>query len=633
MLRRLRGLSPFGPIFGKELRVAARRRRNYLLRVLYLVGLLLFLFLAYEITASEHNSGGLAARTQAQEQLGWCFFMFFSMFCVIAMALIGPVVTSTAINQERQAKTFHVLLMTPMTAWQIVSGKLFSRLLTPLTLIGLSMPVLALVRLLGGVELEQMFGVVALCIVTAMMAAAIGLFCSILLRRAYAVILLSYFIMGVVYVFIPVMTIALLAPRGGMGKMPLFMFLGTYNPFWSTGMLASGQFMRMFPVNWYWCVIGHLIATALLLFLSSLLVRRLARREGEVGTTTGAGVVVPPPPQPLIEPLIPPDPSAPPLPSSRIVERIERTRKKNRTVSDHPILWRELRRPLLARNWQKGAGVIIALVLFAISYFAGWANDAIQHRDTHIAFAFVFHLLLIVLTAVLSATAIAQEKEGDTWTVLLASPLSGAAIVWGKAAGVASRLFWPLLLFSAHFLVFALFGVIPWSVAFITIWVMLSFNAVWLATGIFLSLHFRKVTVAVIVNLALPLAAYGAAALVMQVIDAWLEMSGSFVSQIQWWLPWYYLLEAIDKIRVLGTGADLALPGSYYGTTQERVMPGTFLFVTFVVGLIHVAVAAAILWITSSRLNAAVGRAPQVERLADDRDRYHTPSWVSFPAA
>ncbi len=632
MLRRLRGLSPFGPIFGKELRVAARRRRNYLLRVLYLVGLLLFLFLAYEITASEHNGGGLAQRTQAQEQLGWCFFMFFSMFCVIAMALIGPVVTSTAINQERQAKTFHVLLMTPMTAWQIVSGKLFSRLLTPLTLIGLSMPVLALVRLLGGVELNQMFGVVALCIVTAMMSAGIGLFCSILLRRAYAVILLSYFIMGIVYVFIPMMTMALLAPSG-IGKIPIFWYLGSYNPFWATGMLASGQFARMMPVNWYWCVIGHLIATALLLFLSSLLVRRLARREGEVGTTTGAGVVVALPPA-SIEPLIPTDPDAPPLASSRIIKRLERTRKKNRTVSDHPILWRELRRPLLARNWQKGAGMIIAVILFAISYFAGYANDALQHRDTHIAFAFVFHTLLIVLTAVLSATAIAQEKEGDTWTVLLASPLSGAAIVWGKAAGVASRLFWPLLLFSAHFLVFALAGVIPWKVALITIWVMLSFNTVWLASGIFLSLHFRKVTVAVIVNLALPLAAYGAAALVMQVIDAWLEMSGTFVSQIQWWLPWYYLLEAIDKIRTYGTGADLALPGTtYYAGGSERVTPATFILVTFIVGLVHVAIASAILIITAARLNAAVGRAPQVERLADDRDRYHTPSWASAPAA
>src|SRR3954467_2580821 len=199
---RLSGLSPFGPIFGKELRTAARRKRNYLLRVLYLGGLLLFLLLAYTNTRDEYY-GGTAARAQAQEQLGRAFFTFFSLFCAGAMALVGPVVTSTAINGERQGTTVHVRLRTPLTAWQIVSGKLFSRLLAALTLIGLSLPVLALVRLLGGVELEQMVAV--LCIVTTftMSCAAIGLFYSALMNRSYAVILLSYLTIGFIYALVP----------------------------------------------------------------------------------------------------------------------------------------------------------------------------------------------------------------------------------------------------------------------------------------------------------------------------------------------------------------------------------------------------------------------------------------------
>ena len=38
---RLTALSPFGPIFEKELRISARRKRTYFLRVLYLAALLL----------------------------------------------------------------------------------------------------------------------------------------------------------------------------------------------------------------------------------------------------------------------------------------------------------------------------------------------------------------------------------------------------------------------------------------------------------------------------------------------------------------------------------------------------------------------------------------------------------------
>src|SRR6266542_4472939 len=155
---RLSALSPFGPIFAKELRTASRRKRNYLLRVAYLAALLLFLLLAYGITY-EGARGSVAARARQQESLGQAFFFCFSIFSVSAMALIGPILTSTAINGERLHKTFHVLLMTPINAWQIASGKLFSRLLTAMVLLALSLPVLALVRLLGGVELGDMFGI------------------------------------------------------------------------------------------------------------------------------------------------------------------------------------------------------------------------------------------------------------------------------------------------------------------------------------------------------------------------------------------------------------------------------------------------------------------------------------------
>src|SRR5216110_2750578 len=141
---RIGAISPFGPIFGMELRTAARRKRNYLLRVVYIGLLLLVLLMAYGIT--RENQSGQAAQVRQQESLGFAFFTGFAYFSVAAMALIGPVLTSTAINGEKLHKTFHVLLITPINVWQIAAGKLLSRLLGALVLIGLSLPVLALVR-------------------------------------------------------------------------------------------------------------------------------------------------------------------------------------------------------------------------------------------------------------------------------------------------------------------------------------------------------------------------------------------------------------------------------------------------------------------------------------------------------
>src|SRR3712207_6436681 len=249
------GLSPFGPISGKELPCASRRKRHYPLRVGYPAALLLFLPFADAITRDIYAPPGPSAGMQRQDQVGHPLFMFFSMFCVCAMGLIGPVLTSTAINEERLHKTLHVLLMTPLTAWQIVSGKLFSRLLTTLTLIGLSLPVLALVRLLGDVEVQQMVAVICLCAVVALTTAALGLLLSVVVSRSYAVILLSFLLVGIVFLFVPMVAIMYAAGAGARGAMAYFQFFATYNPFLCTGFIASGQ-ARIFVDAWVPCVLS-----------------------------------------------------------------------------------------------------------------------------------------------------------------------------------------------------------------------------------------------------------------------------------------------------------------------------------------------------------------------------------------
>src|SRR2546423_5763821 len=151
-LASLSAISPFGPIFGKELRTTARRKRTYWLRFLYLLALFLVLLGVYSGASRGRASASVSERAQQEAELGGYFFMAFAMFSIFALGLISPILTATAVSSERQSKTLHVLLMTPITSWQIITGKRFSRLLAALTLIGLSLPVLAVVRLLGGVE-------------------------------------------------------------------------------------------------------------------------------------------------------------------------------------------------------------------------------------------------------------------------------------------------------------------------------------------------------------------------------------------------------------------------------------------------------------------------------------------------
>lgn len=591
----LSGLSPFGPIFGKELRTAARRRRNYFLRVAYLGGLLLFLLLAWTVTRNEFGrGGGIAARAQQQEQLGLIFFAFFSMFCVGAMGLIGPVLTSTAINGERQAKTLHVLLMTPLTAWQIVSGKLFSRLLTALTLMGLSMPVLALVRLLGGVDLEQMFGVLCLCAVTAMFGAAVGLLLSILVKRAYAVIILSYMLFLVMYLFTPMLVAALWSTRAG--RLPWMRLLGSYNPFFGAGVLGWGQ-ARMLKIDWVTCTIAHVVATIVLLIISSWLVRRMARNEGEGAVPVGNAVA-------------PEVPSPRGVPSRADIPLESRSSRLARTVSDLPVLWREMRRPLMTRTWQRVTTVVGVIALMTLAYVAAGVNDGLKDNDFHIFLAFCFYTILMLLACVLSATSITQEKEGESWTVLLASPISGAEIIWAKAAGVGRRMFWPLVLVIAHFGLFTLFGIISPLEFLLIMVVMVGFNSIWIATGVAISLWFRKVTAAVITNLALPVLLYGAGSVVLVVIDSLFGHDDRLIRQVCWYLPYYYFAEGITQSYRWSSGRQMELPG-----LRMHVSMGIFVLVAMIIATLHLLAAAGILAWAAKSFNSIVGRASQWDRM------------------
>ena len=608
---RLPELSPFGPIFGKELRATARRRRNYALRVLYLAALLLALMVAWSSTSNRVYTNSVSAQAQAQAQMGQLFFAFFCVFSATAMAALGPVLTCTSISAERLGKTLHVLLMTPITTWQIISGKLFSRLLVALTLFGLSLPALALVRLLGGVELGQMLGIVCLCVATVMASASIGLLFSTFMNRAYAAILLSYGVMLLLYAFVPFVLYFGFELSGGG-------YAWVYE--WTSWMTCA--IMLAMPsgtpgvADWLPCVLVHLGLSAALVAASALVLRRTSRRAGDRGAGPSAAAAA----QRNESTATQPDGSdsqAAESPASAVTPAVLPSRAPAaaaaaREVSDRPVLWRETRRPLMAKPWQSFVGAASTVVLLLVTYIVLAGDHLLDEEWGQAGYAWVFNLVVWLLTAVLSATAIATEKESDTWTLLLTTPLKGRAIVWGKVMGLYKRLMWPGALIAAHFLGFTLFGVIRWPAFFVALWVIFSFNSIWVATGVYLSLRVRKVTFAVIVNLLLAVGIYLAVFFVLLVIAEFYRLH-QLPEWVAWYLPYYYLAEGITADWSQIAAENIRLP------TGLPVPGFVFLGTVALVGLMHLAVAYAILQSTASAFDRIVGRAPQTR--ARERDR------------
>jgi hypothetical protein len=273
----------------------------------------------------------------------------------------------------------------------------------------------------------------------------------------------------------------------------------------------------------------------------------------------------------------------------------------------------------MARRWQSVAAGVLSIGLLLLTYAVILSNDGMGSKDTHRVYGVVFNGLLWLLTAVLSATAIAQEKESDTWTLLLTTPLGGRAVVWGKVLGLYRRIGWPFALFAAHLLFFGAAGVIDLGGALTAVWVMFSFNTLWVATGLYLSLRLHKVTFAVIVNLLLAVIAYLGASAVLVIVGETIGYR-DLSTFVGWYLPYYYIVMGLASGWPFWGSGTALMPGGV------RVSYEQFLAIAFFVGAAHVLVAGLILSATAAAFDRIVGRA------GDDRRERIAPSPPAAPA-
>src|SRR6185437_2077752 len=192
--------------------------------------------------------------------------------------------------------------------------------------------------------------------------------------------------------------------------------------------------------------------------------------------------------------------------------------------------------------------IVVTAFVLLLCYATLAYNDALRQADAQIFFANIFNAGAWVIVAVLSATVIAQEKEGDTWTLLMATPVSGSAIVWGKVLGTIRRLQWPAAIVLVHLLIFWIAGVISLSVVGLILWIIVTFNSLWLATGIYFSLRMRNTTSAVVYNLLMAPLLYGLPFGILTVISNMHFPRTSYEENVGWYLPYYYLSSGVHGL-------------------------------------------------------------------------------------
>ncbi len=388
-LRHLALLPLAGPILDKEVRMASRRVCNYVLRAAYVLLLGVFTVSAwYHVVGLRGTATGVFAASRAPE-IGRHVASQIIWFQLAAAQLIAAVMLSSSIGDEMRRGTLSLLMTTPICSAQIVVGKLLSGLLQVVLLLAISLPVLAILRVLGGVPWGFVLAGFCITLTASVFAGALSLLLSTYYRHSYDVISAGIVVYLLMLAIVPAVAAALVST--GKLSQPLSSgILGLINPFrtlylvdsraWPAGPPA-GRPLFSWPVH---CLTMAVVTAAIV----SASIGRI-RRANLAGLSARAG------------------------------------------RSDCPA---GPKKQNLCRGWRRSdivAGVV-ALAVCALAIAAD-ATGMGAYGAYLYYFSWGFWMVALLRLAVSAAGGITREKESGTWPVLLATPLDDDRILRVKA--------------------------------------------------------------------------------------------------------------------------------------------------------------------------------------------------------
>ncbi len=382
-----------GPVFAAECVTIARRWQVYAGRALLLQGLLGSLGLCW-LTWLRHPGMTIIQRLAAigSAMVNWTM----AVELVLALVVV-PAVAAGAICQDKMSGALTIMMVTDLSDAEIVLGKLAARLLTVFGVIACTLPVLAITAILGGADPVAIADGSMVIAGVAILGVTLSLFYSVWARKPHEALMATYATYAI-------WLLALLAWQETFRGTSAPDFLWVTNPFW----LIFGDHWARGGVPLLHCagfLAGVLTLSAALAMISIRSIRRVTLRQA-------AG--------PAREPTFARGP---------IGHWLSNRRSFRWLLTSDPILWREIHR----RQRSSSARAIWALygvISTIFTWLAVFVNDQIAAGVS--GFMVSIGLLMVSATA---ATSLAEERARGSLDVLLTTPLTIRAIVYGKWRG------------------------------------------------------------------------------------------------------------------------------------------------------------------------------------------------------
>ncbi len=452
-----------GPVFTRELAIAPRRLKLYVVRAAYVLALLVLMGTAWLVltgTQLVEDIGDLA-------RFGASLFQILATLQLALATFFAATLTATEVAHEKDRRTLILLLLTRLSNSELVLGKLLASLLGVLVMLLAALPVFLLIALLGGVSYGQIARATAVTLATVLVCGSLGSLLALWREKTFQALAMT------VLILVLWLAVGEIVAAGALGEtiagLPCRALAAGLSP-WQAILEATRPWVQSqgalgplgTPVHLF-----LLVAAAMTLLLNGVAVgmvrvwnpsreaMAVVREEDEAGE--GSGVrgqrsevggqgsevrgqgsetkgswAAELSSQRAENPLIPNPQPLTPNPQPLIPNR-----HSTRRVWDNPIIWREI------RTWAYGRKILVVrlayLTLFALA--AAGASSQLWGGPTagHVPIAWVLAplaLLSLVLVNAQAVTSLTSERDVKALDLLLVTDLTPKEIVYGKLGGV-----------------------------------------------------------------------------------------------------------------------------------------------------------------------------------------------------
>ncbi len=423
-------LAPMNPILLRVVTAGGRRLRHAFTRWGYLA-LLIFVLLVSQLASS---TGTTTASLSDYAKASSNVFSYISYVQLGMICLLAPVFCAAAITQERDSRTYNILLATPLTNAQIVLGSLFSRLYYVVALLLSGAPVFAITLLYGGVTAGSITLSFAIALSTALFTGSLAIAIAVF-RLGSGKTVFWFYVFNAIYLvallFIDQMWLSV-----DVSGMHHTTWLTSIHPFLALRSVVSptayptpdpssladvNRFVRWYFTQPAYAYVTLTTAASLAMVIpSAIVLRRIAQR-----TESGVWLFL----------------------GNLLRQGKEGKTRRARNVWANPVAWREA----ATRAGFSGRGLIRWLTIFiglacavGLLYVRHQGLSAAGKSPVEFSRQLLLGLIIVEFSVALlvatntSAAAVTKERESQTLDLLLVTPITSRYYIWGKLRGLVS---------------------------------------------------------------------------------------------------------------------------------------------------------------------------------------------------